>query len=108
MYSHQLVVSSSRQEISCIIFGTAQSRRTRMTVNQSTWPQFCFSTDILVFLQILSNLTAMLSLGSDSDTQDYTYDPNLLQESLVGIFPLFMLPSHTCDRFNSQIHFSNK
>ena len=38
----------------------------------------------------------MLSLDSNSDTQDYTYDPNLLQESLAGIYPQFMLPSYTC------------
>ena len=95
MYSHQLVASSSRKEISWIIFETVKSRRTRMTVNQSTWSQFYFSADILFFCKFCQILTAMLSLGSDSDTQDYTYDPNLLQESLAGKFTQFMLPSHT-------------
>ena len=37
----------------------------------------------------------MLSLGSDNDTQDYTYDPQLLQESLAGKFTESMLSSHT-------------
>ena len=37
----------------------------------------------------------MLSLGSDIDTQDYTYDPQLLQESLAGKLTQSMLSSHT-------------
>ena len=50
----------------------------------------------------------MLSLGSDSDTQDYTCDPKLLQESLAGKFPKFMLPSQTCDRCSNPINLSDK
>ena len=67
-----------------------------------------FGRHVGFFGKFCKILRTMLSLGSDSNTQDYTCDPDLLQESLAGKFPQFITITHTCDKCSKPIHLSDK